>query len=470
MKNDVKKVPSTVFLEESEIPRAWYNLRADFAEVEPLLRPDGSPVEPSDLYPLFAKELVDQEFSSQRYVDIPDEVMDKYAKFRATPLHRAYGLEVALNTKCRLYFKYEGTNPSGSHKLNSAVPQAYYNKVQGKTKLTTETGAGQWGTALAIACNMYDMECDVYMVKCSGLQKPQRRQLMETYNANVYLSPSDRTQAGRDVLAKDPDSLGSLGIAVSEAIEVAVSEPNTNYALGSVLNHVAMHQTIIGLEAMAQMAKIGETPDIVCSCCGGGSNFAGLAFPYAGAKIRGENNIDIVGIEPQACPSLTKGIYCYDYGDIAHFTPMILQYTLGNDFMPPAVHSGGLRYHGMNALVSKLNHMGYMRAVAVTQNAVFEAAQLFAKTETLLVAPESAHTLAYVVEEVLRLNQSGEEKVILFNVTGHGNFDLNAYQDYKEGKIRDVEYDDESLKEGFVSIPKIAANESYLKEYYSKKN
>lgn len=469
MKKDFSKVPSAVFLQQDEMPKSWYNLRSDFDHLEPLLHSDGTIVKAEDLYPLFAKDLVDQEFSKERYIPIPDEVMEKYGTFRSTPLHRAYGLEKALNTKCRLYYKYEGTNPSGSHKLNSAIPQAYYNKLQGKTKLTTETGAGQWGTALAIACNMYEMDCEVYMVKCSALQKPQRRHLMETFNANVYMSPSDRTQAGRDILSKHPDSSGSLGIAVSEAIEVAVGDPNANYALGSVLNHVAMHQTIIGQEAMLQMAKIGETPDIICSCCGGGSNFAGLAFPYAGAKIRGENNIDIVGVEPIACPSLTKGKYCYDYGDTAHFTPLILQYTLGNDFMPPAVHSGGLRYHGMNALVSKLHHEGYMRAVAVSQKSVFEAAAVFAKAETLLIAPESAHTIAYVMDEVLKCNESGEEKVILFNVTGHGNFDLKAYQDYKEGKIVDVEYNDDTLQEGFASIPKIPANEEYFKAYKSGK-
>lgn len=459
----IKKIPAQIYLNEDERPKSWYNLRADLKNVEPFLTPDGQPVSKEMLYGIFAKGLVEQEFSDERYIDIPQEVQDKYASFRATPLHRAYGLEKELNTKCRLYYKYEGTNPSGSHKLNSAIPQAYYNKVEGITKLTTETGAGQWGTALAIACNMYDIECEVYMVKCSGLQKPHRRQLIETYGASVYLSPSDRTVAGRAVLAKTPDTSGSLGIAISEAVEVAAADPHANYALGSVLNHVCIHQTIIGLEAKKQLEKIGETPDIVCSCCGGGSNFAGIAFPFVGDKINGKSNIDIVGIEPQACPTLTRGKYAYDFGDIAHLTPMILQYTLGNEFIPPAVHSGGLRYHGMNQLVSKLVHDGYARAVAVTQSNAMEAAMTFAKAETLIIAPESAHTLAYVVDAVKECNEKGEEKVILFNVSGHGILDLKAYDDFLNGKLLDAVYTDEMLEEGFKSIPRVAANDKYLK-------
>lgn len=455
-------VAKQTFLDPSEQPKCWYNLRADFGEVEPFLAPNGQAVRPSDLEGLFAKGLIEQEFSNERYIDIPQPIQDKYDIYRATPLHRAFELEKALDTPCRLYFKYEGTNPSGSHKLNSAIPQAYYNKVEGTTKLTTETGAGQWGTALSIAANMYDMDLDVYMVKCSGEQKPQRRQIIETYGANVYLSPSDRTNAGREVKANDPNCTGSLGIAISEAVEVAMGDDKTKYALGSVLNHVTVHQSIIGMEAMKQMEKIGEKPDIITSCCGGGSNFAGIAFPYAGAKMRGEIDCDLVCVEPAVCPTLTRGKYCYDYGDLAHLTPMMLQYTLGNEFIPPAVHSGGLRYHGMNSLVSKLVHEGTARAVSVQQSKCFEAGLLFAKTETLLVAPESMHTLAYVVEEALRCKESGEEKVILFVVSGNGLLDLKAYQEYRDGKIQDCDYPEENLQDGFKSIPRIDINKQYL--------
>lgn len=453
-------------LAKHEQPKYWYNLRADFDEVEPFLCPDGQPVQPFMLEGLFAKELIAQEFSNERYIEIPEEILSRYDMYRSTPLHRAYDLEAALGTPCRLYYKYEGTNPSGSHKLNSAIPQAYYNKKQGITKLTTETGAGQWGTALSIASAMYDMECEVYMVKCSGLQKPDRKQIIETYGANVHLSPSNRTAAGRAILDKDPECSGSLGIAISEAVEVAMQDAHTNYALGSCLNHVATHQTIIGMEAMKQLEKIGEKPNIITSCCGGGSNFAGLAFPFAGAKLRGELDCDIVGVEPAVCPTMTRGKYCYDYADVAHLTPMILQYTLGNEFIPPAVHSGGLRYHGMNALVSKLVHDGTARAVAVQQSKCFEAGMLFAKTETLLVAPESMHTLAYVVDEALRCKESGEEKVILFNVSGNGLLDLKAYKSYFNGDIKDCTNEEIDLKAGFKSIPRVEANKIYLGEEF----
>lgn len=455
-------VPRQIFLDENEQPRYWYNLRADYDYVEPFLLSDGTEVKPEMLEGLFAKELVKQEFSNERYIEIPAEIKEKYDVFRATPLHRAYGLEKLLDTPCRLYYKYEGTNPSGSHKLNSAIPQAYYNKIDGKTKLTTETGAGQWGTALSIATNMYDMECEVYMVKCSAQQKPHRRQLIETYGASVIESPSMFTESGRKILENDPNCTGSLGIAISEAVEAAVKDTNANYALGSCLSHVAMHQTIIGMEAMKQLEKIGEKPDIITSCCGGGSNFAGIAFPFAGQKLRGEADYDIVGVEPAVCPTMTRGKYCYDYGDIAHLTPLILQYTLGNEFIPPAVHSGGLRYHGMNNLVSKLVHDGTARAVSVEQKQCFEAGNMFAKAETILIAPESMHTVAYVIEEALKCKETGEEKVILFNVSGHGYLDLSAYADYRDGKIKNVDYPDELLQKGFDSIPRIEVNKEYL--------
>lgn len=460
------EIPRQTFLNENEEPKTWYNIRADFNEVdevEPYLRPDGTPMQPQDLEVIFPKALIEHEFSNERYIPIPKEVQEKYHIFRATPLHRAYDFEKLLGTNCRLYYKYEGVNPSGSHKLNSAIPQVYYNKAAGTKKLTTETGAGQWGTALSIACNMYDIECEVFMVKCSAQQKPQRRLLMETYGASVHESPSPVTEQGRNILKDDPDNIGSLGIAISEAVEIAASNKDTNYALGSVLGHVAMHQTIIGQEAMLQMKKIGETPDMVISCCGGGSNFAGIAFPFAGEKIRGLNNIDIVGVEPAACPTMTKGKYCYDYGDVAHFTPLMLQYTLGNRFMPPAVHAGGLRYHGMSSLVSKLMHMGYARPVSVLQTEVFEAALQFAKAETLLIAPESAHTIAQVIKECKVADAQGKEKVILFNVTGHGNFDMSAYLAYRDGKISNVDYTDDLLVKGFESIPTGAFNDKYLK-------
>lgn len=451
-----KKIPTQVFLEENEQPKTWYNLLADLEDVEPFLRPDGTPVQPQDLEVLFPKQCIEQEFSRERFIDIPDEVCKVYSTYRATPLHRAYGFEEFLGTPAKLYYKYEGVNPSGSHKLNSAIPQVYYNKINGITKLTTETGAGQWGTALSVASSMFGMECDVYMVKTSAMQKPQRRQLMGIYGAEVIMSPSNLTQSGRDVLAKDPTCPGALGIAISEAVEMALKDAKTHYALGSVLNHVCLHQTVIGQEALLQMEKIGEKPDMVMSCVGGGSNFAGLAFPFVGKCLRGEmKDVEFVCVEPKACPTLTKGRYAYDFGDTAHFTPLMKQYTLGNNFMPPSIHSGGLRYHGMNSLVSKLVHDGKARAAAVSQVDVFKSAIDFARSEIILPAPESAHTIAQVVKEALKCKETGEEKVILFNISGHGNYDMAAYDNYREGNIVDVEYTEEMLNESFKSIPQI---------------
>lgn len=431
-------VPTRTYLTEEEQPKTWYNLMADMPNAPaPYLHADGKTVmKPEEMYGIFAKELIDQEFSKERYIPIPQEVYDIYKMFRATPLYRAYALEKHLGTPARLYYKYEGLNPSGSHKLNSAIPQAYYNKKQGITKMTTETGAGQWGTALSVASAMLGMECDVYMVKCSGLQKPQRRELMKVYGANVYLSPSNRTESGRKILESDPECPGSLGIAISEAVEIAAQRADTNYVLGSVLNHVLIHQSIIGQEAKLQMEKVGEYPDMVISCCGGGSNFAGIAFSFLGDVLRKEkSNVEFIGVEPEACPTMTQGEYRYDFGDVAHFTPMMLQYTLGSDFMPPSFHAGGLRYHGMSSLVSQMVYEGYVKAKSVKQKEVFEAAVDFARHECIMPAPESGHTLAQVYKEALKCKQTGEEKVILFNVSGHGNFDMAAYEKYFNGEL-----------------------------------
>ena len=458
----MEKIPYRTYLTESEFPKAWYNITADLKEpLEPFLNSDGSVVTKEQLKKLFASTLVEHEFSKERYIPIPEEVADIYKIFRSTPLVRAYRLEKALKTSAHIYYKYEGQNPSGSHKLNSAIPQVYYNKLDGIKKLTTETGAGQWGTALSVACSFFGIDCDVYMVKVSGEQKPQRRQLIETYGAKTYLSPSTNTQNGRDILAKDPNNGGNLGIAISEAVEAALRE-NAHYALGSVLNHVILHQTIVGEEAKLQFEKVGEYPDMVISCVGGGSNFGGIAFPFVGDMLRGEKSgTQFIAVEPAACPTITKGKYAYDYGDTAHLTPLMLQYTLGNSFMPPKIHSGGLRYHGMNTIVSKLCHENIVEAVNIAQNEVFESALLFANVEGILPAPESGHAIAEAFRRIRALKK-GEEKVILFNVTGHGNFDMAAYENYKSGKIIDVEYDDEMLEKGFESIPRIEANKGRI--------
>lgn len=458
----MEKIPYRTFLEEKEFPKYWYNIIADLKEpLEPFLNPDGSEVTKEQLKKLFASTLVEHEFSKERYIEIPKEVSDIYRTFRSTPLVRAYRLEKALGTSAHLYYKYEGLNPSGSHKLNSAIPQVYYNKLDGIKKLTTETGAGQWGTALAAACAFFDMDCDVYMVKVSGQQKPQRRQLIETYGAKTYLSPSDRTENGRAILKKDPDNGGNLGIAISEAVEAAIKE-NAHYALGSVLNHVILHQTIIGQEAKLQFEKVGEYPDMVISCVGGGSNFGGIAFPFIGDMLRGEKKgTEFVAVEPSACPTITKGKYAYDYGDTAHLTPIMLQYTLGNSFMPPKIHSGGLRYHGMNTIVSKLCHEKIVDAVSVSQREVFESALFFTKTEGILPAPESGHSIAEAIKRAKQV-KPGEKKVILFNVTGHGNFDMAAYENFQSGKLLDAVYTDEMLEKGFKSIPDIEANKGRL--------
>jgi len=453
----MKTIPNRVYLTEDELPKQYYNIAADMpTRPKPYLNPvTKKPVQPDDLAPLFAKELIAQEVSTERYIDIPKQVREIYAKFRPSPLIRAYGLEKALDTPAKIYYKYEGNNPSGSHKLNSAIPQAFYNKAEGVKRLTTETGAGQWGSALSIAAQMFGLECTVYMVRVSYEQKPYRRTLMQTYGANVIASPSTLTNAGRAILEKDPDSLGSLGIAISEAVEDAVMRDDTHYALGSVLNHVIRHQTVIGLEAKKQFEKIDEYPDIVIGCNGGGSNFSGCAFPFLHDKLKNGAKTEFVAVEPAACPKLTKGKFAYDYGDTAKMAPIAMMYTLGHDFVPAGIHAGGLRYHGDSALLSQLYHDGYVSAAAVRQTDVFKAAVLFARSEIILPAPESAHAIAYAIQKALECKETGEAKTIFFNLSGHGDFDLAAYEEYLAGRLKDFEYTDEMLEKGFCSIPVI---------------
>jgi tryptophan synthase beta chain len=432
-----------IILSEKEMPTVWYNVLADLPRpLDPPLHPATmQPVKLEDLEPIFPKSLIEQEVSTTRYIDIPGEVLDVYRLWRPTPLVRARKLEAFLQTPARIYYKYEGTSPAGSHKPNTAVAQAYYNKKDGTRRLTTETGAGQWGSALAMACQFFGLECTVYMVRVSYEQKPYRRVLMHTWGAEVYPSPSNRTKAGRDILARDPQSLGSLGIAISEAIEDAVTTPHSKYSLGSVLNHVLLHQTIIGEEAKLQLEKAGEKyPDIVVGCVGGGSNFGGIVLPFIRDKIKGERSFRAIAVEPTACSSLLRGRYEYDYGDVAKNTPLLKMHTLGHDFIPPAIHAGGLRYHGMAPIVSLLYDRGLIEAQAYKQNDVFEAAVTFARTEGLVVAPETAHAVKAVIEEAKRCALSGEEKVIVFNCSGHGFLDLGAYELYLTKKLPDVNH------------------------------
>ncbi len=449
-------VPYKTYLSENELPEAWYNIRADLPNLKPYLHPGTQqPVVPDDMTAIFPMALIEQEMTMERHIPIPEEVRELYRAFRPSPLCRAYNLEKALGTPARIYYKYEGNNPSGSHKLNTAIPQVYYNKQAGIRRLATETGAGQWGTALAVATQMFGLECTVYMVKVSYQQKPYRKGIMQTYGATVFPSPTNLTSAGRAVLEKDPNSMGSLGIAISEAVEDAASHADTNYALGSVLNHVLLHQTVIGLEAMKQMEKIDEYPDMVIGCCGGGSNFGGIAFPFLREKIVNGKKTEIIAVEPAACPTLTKGTFAYDFGDVAGLTPLVEMYTLGHDFMPPGIHAGGLRYHGDSGLVSRAYHDGYIGARAVHQTEVFDAAVLFAKTELILPAPESAHAIRTAIDEALACKESGEAKTILFCLSGHGNMDITAYEDYLSGKLQNIEYSDALLKEGLKGLPVI---------------
>jgi tryptophan synthase beta chain len=427
-------------LTQADIPTHWYNILTDLPEpLPPPLHPaTHQPIKPDDMFPIFPENLVMQEFSPERWVEIPEPVREVYALWRPTPLLRAVRLEKALQTPAHIYYKYEGVSPAGSHKPNTAVPQAYYNKVAGMDRLATETGAGQWGSALAFACRLFGLQCTVYMVKVSYYQKPYRKMMMETWGATVYPSPSDQTEFGRKLLKEDPDCPGSLGIAISEAIEDTARSKNTRYSLGSVLNHVCLHQTVIGLEALKQMEMAGEEPDVIIGCVGGGSNFAGLAFPFLRQKITEGKHYRVVAVEPSACPSMTKGELRYDFGDTAMTTPLMWMYTLGHDFMPPKIHAGGLRYHGMAPLVSHLYHLGLIEAVAYPQTKVFEAAVTFARTEGIIPAPESSHAVRAAIDEAIQAREAGEKKVILFNLSGHGMLDLTAYEAYLSGSLQDV--------------------------------
>ena len=444
-------------LDETEMPTAWYNIQADLPQpLPPVLHPGThQPIGPADLAPLFPMELIKQEVSTERYIDIPEEVQEIYKIWRPSPLYRARRLEKLLDTPAKIYFKYEGVSPAGSHKPNTSVPQAYYSKMEGVKRLTTETGAGQWGTALAMACNFFGLECLVYMVKVSYQQKPYRRSLMEVYGAKVLASPTNTTNSGRKILAEDPESPGSLGIAISEAVEDAAQREDTKYALGSVLNHVLMHQTIIGQEAKKQMEMAGEYPDVVIGCTGGGSNFAGLSFPFMKDKIEGKK-VRILAVEPAACPSLTKGVYAYDFGDTGMLTPLVKMHTLGHDFVPEAIHAGGLRYHGMAPLISHLYELGLMEAVAYTQNDVFEAGVTFARTQGILPAPEPTHAIRAAMDEAIRCREAGEAKTILFNMCGHGHFDLSAYEKYLSGSLVDFELSSEKVQEALDHLPVMA--------------
>lgn len=430
-------------LQESDIPRAWYNINADSpVPPTPVLHPGTKePVTPDFLSVLFPMSLILQEISKDRYIDIPEPVLEAYKLYRPTPMIRARRLEKALDTPAHIYYKYEGASPSGSHKSNTALAQAFYNKQEGTHAMTTETGAGQWGSALAMACKFFDLDLEVYMVKVSYEQKPYRRILMEVYGAKVYASPTDRTQFGRALLAKDPKNPGSLGIAISEAVEVAAtSGGKKKYGLGSVLNHVLLHQTVIGEESLKQMDMAGEYPDVVIGCVGGGSNFSGIAFPFLRENLKNGRKTRLLAVEPTAAPSLTKGVYAFDYGDTAEMAPIVKMHTLGHDFIPPSIHAGGLRYHGMAPTLCGLYDAGLISAVAVHQRPTFDAALQFAHAEGIVPAPESAHAIRVVIDEALEAKAKGEKRVILFNLSGHGNFDLSAYQAYLAGTLEDYEY------------------------------
>ena len=433
-------------LTEQDMPRKWYNIMADMpTPMEPPLHPGtGQSVGPEDLAPIFPMNLIEQEVSTERWIDIPEEVLDKYAIWRPSPLYRAYNLEKALDTPAKIYFKNEGVSPAGSHKPNTALPQAYYNKVAGTKKITTETGAGQWGSALAMCCSFFGIECKVFMVKISYNQKPYRRLMMETWGANCTASPSNETRAGRSILEKDPDSPGSLGMAISEAVEEAVSDDNTKYALGSVLNHVMIHQSIIGLEAIKQMKMAGDYPDIIIGSAGGGSNFAGLAMPFALDKINGRD-IDIIAVEPTSCPTMTRGPFAYDFGDTVQMTPLLPMHTLGHNFVPAPIHAGGLRYHGMAPIVSQLILDGIIRPVSVHQIETFKAGFTFARSEGFISAPECNHAIAIAIREALKAKEEGKEKTILFNWSGHGLVDLAAYEAYMRGNLSDHELPQEQI-------------------------
>jgi tryptophan synthase beta chain len=444
-------------LDEDHIPRSWYNIAADLPVApSPYLHPGTlGPIGPDDLAPLFPMALIGQEMSTDREVEIPEPVREAYQLYRPSPLYRAHRLEAALDTPAHIYYKYEGVSPAGSHKPNTALAQAYYNKEQGVTRLATETGAGQWGSALAFAGAYFGLEVKVYMVRASYDQKPYRRILMETYGAEVVASPSTTTNYGRSVLAATPDSPGSLGMAISEAVEDAATRDDTKYSLGSVLNHVLLHQTVIGQEAIEQMGMAGESPDIIIGCTGGGSNFAGLAFPFLGRNFRDGAKHRIIAVEPEAAPSMTRGVYAYDYGDTAKMAPVAKMFTLGHDFIPEPIHAGGLRYHGMSPLVSLLKENGYIEARSVHQRASFAAGVQFARAEGILPAPEPTHAIRVAIDEALAAREAGEARVILFNLCGHGHFDLGAYERYLDGSLEDFEYPAERVAEALESLPKV---------------
>ncbi len=444
-------------LDEKRLPQAWYNIVADLpTPLPPVLHPGThQPIGPADLEPLFPMELILQEVSTAREIEIPTAVRDVYRLWRPTPLYRARRLETVLQTPAKIFYKYEGVSPTGSHKPNTAVPQAYYNKRAGVARLTTETGAGQWGSSLAFAGNVYGLGVDVYMVRVSYDQKPYRRALMQSYGARCVASPSEETNSGRAILAKRPDHPGSLGIAISEAVEVAAQRADTKYSLGSVLNHVLMHQSVIGIEAMAQMEMAGEYPDVIFGCTGGGSNFAGCVTPFVGAHLRGGPKVSVIAVEPAACPSLTKGRYAYDFGDTAMLTPLTKMHTLGSSFTPPGFHAGGLRYHGMAPLVSHLRRLDLIDARAYQQIACFEAGIMFARAEGIVPAPEANHAVRGAIDEALRCREEGKSRVILFSLSGHGHFDMGAYSDYFAGKLQDQEYDEADLAMALAGLPSV---------------
>ncbi|MFL5436613.1 MAG: TrpB-like pyridoxal phosphate-dependent enzyme, partial [Myxococcales bacterium] len=444
-------------LRENQIPTHWYNIIPDMpGPLAPVLHPGTrKPVTPADMLPLFPGALLEQEMSPERWIAIPEQVRDVYRLWRPTPLHRAHRLEAALGTPAHIYYKYEGVSPAGSHKPNTAVPQAFYNKQAGTRRIATETGAGQWGSSMAMACSMFGLACTVYMVRVSYQQKPYRKSMMHLWGAEVIPSPSDRTGSGRKILEQDPRSPGSLGIAISEAVEDAATHDDAKYALGSVLNHVLLHQTVIGQEAKEQMKLAGEYPDVVIGCHGGGSNFSGLAFPFLADKAAGRD-VRILAIEPASCPSLTKGVYAFDFGDTAGVAPISKMYTLGHDFVPPGIHAGGLRYHGAAPLVSQLVHAGLIEARSAQQLACFEAAVQFSRAEGIIPAPESSHAIRGAVEEAIRAKEEGKERVILFNLSGHGHVDMAAYDDYFAGRLEDFEYPTEKVQESLRKLPKVA--------------
>lgn len=443
-----------IFLDEREIPKTWYNIVADMPNkpLPPLHPGTRQPVGPDDLAPLFPMALILQEVSQEREIPIPEPVLEAYRIYRPSPLFRAYALEKALDTPAKIYYKYEGGSPSGSHKPNTAIAQAFYNAEEGVKRITTETGAGQWGTALSFACRHFGLACEVYMVRISYDQKPYRKNIMNLYNATIHASPSPLTNAGRTILAQNPDSAGSLGIAISEAVEVAATDPDSKYALGSVLNHVLMHQTIIGQEAKKQMEMTGDYPDVVIAPLGGGSNFAGLAFPFLADKLTKGQKVRAVAVEPASCPKLTRGQFRYDFGDTLGMTPLLPMYTLGHDFMPPSIHAGGLRYHGASVLCSQLLKDGIMEAVALQQLECFEAGILFARTEGIVPAPEANHAIAQAIREAQQAKEAGKSKTILFNLCGHGHFDMQAYEDYFAGKLQDHALEQQIIDKSIAAI------------------